>query len=289
LTAFYVAFSRAAATSDRSLSRACQDELAAQLLPAPLGKLVEHARAHPGLARLLRASAMGMGEHMALRTRVIDDALDEAVRRGVRQLVLLGAGLDARAHRLPQLAELSVFEVDHPSTQAFKRHKARALPVCARTLQYVACNFEQESFGAALARSTFDASAPTAWIWEGVTMYLPMDAIESSLQTNRALSPPGSRLIASYLVPAPKHLRGLQALGLMALAAIAEPVHSHFTPEAMAALLGRHGFHAGSDVAPRALAGRYDIVFPRLSFGAPGERIVVAERADEHLHAALRV
>src|SRR5687767_12433741 len=104
----YVAFGRAVASYERQLSRVCHDERAEALLPRSLARLIACGKQGERGQRLLgalRSTSFGMFEHLALRTRVIDDALLEGLAAGARQLVLLGAGLDARAHRLPQLAE----------------------------------------------------------------------------------------------------------------------------------------------------------------------------------------
>ncbi|HEX6240666.1 MAG TPA: SAM-dependent methyltransferase [Polyangiales bacterium] len=278
LTAFYVAFSRAVASHEPELARACDDHVSEHLLPATLTRLMARVRDHQPSLRLLRRAALGMTEHLALRTRLIDDAVTGGVQNGARQLVVLGAGLDARAHRMPQLADVIVFEVDHPSTQRFKRSKARAQPVLARELRYVPCNFERETFAAALAAAAFDPALPTLWIWEGVTMYLPPSVVAQSLAMISALSGVHSRLIASYLTPAPPGLRHVEALGLALLGALSEPVHSHFEPHDMATLLAAHGFFVAADYRPRAVAKRYGIRFPKLPLGAPSERIIVADK-----------
>jgi methyltransferase (TIGR00027 family) len=278
LTAFYVAFSRAVASQEPELAHACDDHVSGQLLPRALTQLLSRVRGHAPSLYLLRRAALGMTEHLALRTRLIDDAVTQAVQAGARQLVVLGAGLDARAHRMAQLRDVVVFEVDHPSTQRFKQKKAESQPVMARALRYVSCDFERETFADALRSAGFDAGVPTVWIWEGVTMYLPSNLVTASVAMMSALSCMHSRLIASYLTPAPPALRHAEALGLALLGALSEPVHSHFTPSEMARLLRTHAFFVSADYRPRALAKRYGIRFPRLAFGAPSEHIVVADK-----------
>lgn len=278
LTALYVAFSRAVAAHEPELARACDDRISERLLPAPLTRLIDRVREHPPSLRALRHASLGMTEHLALRTRLIDDAVTLGVQNGARQLVVLGAGLDARAHRMPQLSDVTVFEVDHPSTQRFKRRKARAQPVLARELRYVPCDFQRETFAAALAASAFDPTKITLWIWEGVTMYLPAHVVSESLAMISALSSARSRLVASYLTPSPAFLRHAEAAALTLLSALSEPVHSHFEPDQMAEMLRAHGFFVAADYRPRAVAERYDIRFPRLALAAPAEHIIVADK-----------
>lgn len=279
-TAVYVSFARAVATYERELARACQDEAAERLLPRALARVVARGKAEGGDAVLqaLRRSSLGMFDHLALRTRVIDDAVSQSVASGVRQLVLLGAGLDGRAHRLPQLSEVTVFEVDHPSTQRMKQSKARALPLLAREVRYVACDFERVALADALLGAGFDATAPAIWIWEGVTMYLPLPAVEGSLDVMSRLSASGSRLIASYITPQQGVRRWISLAGFGLLGAIAEPVRSAFTVEQMAELLRRRAFAPSFDVAPTALAPRFGITLPTLPLAIPSERIVVADK-----------
>lgn len=279
-TAVYVAFGRAVATHERELSRACHDEAAQALLPRALARLVEQAKGERGATLLagLRASSFGMFDHLALRTRVIDDAVTQAVATGARQLVVLGAGFDSRAHRLAQLTSCVVFEVDHPSTQAVKRRKARDLPVLAGEVRYVPCDFERVALADALAGARFDTNIKTVWIWEGVTMYLPPEAVEASLDVMAQLSANGSRLIASYITPDVGALKWLGFVGLGILGAIAEPIRSSFPTERMAELLARRGFARTLDVVPTALAERYHITPARLPLAVPAEHIVIADK-----------
>jgi methyltransferase (TIGR00027 family) len=278
LTAFYVAFSRAVASHEPELAHACNDHVSELLLPKLLSQLVTRVREHGPSLYLLRRAGLGMTEHLAVRTRLIDDAVSQAVQAGARQLVVLGAGLDARAHRMPQLEDVVVFEVDHPSTQQFKQKKARNQPVLARALHYVSCDFQRETFADALHSAAFDPSIPSIWIWEGVTMYLPSDVVAASLSMMSALSCMHSRLIASYLTPVPPALRHAEAVGLALLGALSEPVHSQFTPSEMGRMLRMHGFFVSADYRPRAVARRYGIRFPKLAFGAPSEHIIVADK-----------
>jgi methyltransferase (TIGR00027 family) len=280
LTALYVALARAVATHDRELARACDDPWALQLLPLPLRGLVELGLRLPAsrALRVMRASMLGLAEHMALRTRLIDDAVSAAVEHGARQLVVLGAGLDSRAHRLHALHACDVFEVDFPSTQAFKREQARRLPQVARALHYVSCDFEHQALDQVLLARGFSMQLPSVWIWEGVTMYLSEASIASSLDTIARLSGAGSRLIATYLVPMPDANEALTKAAVSILGALSEPLRSFFEPDAMTALLSAHQFSTLSDVSPRDVAARYAVRFPTFAFGAPGERIAVAER-----------
>ncbi len=135
VTASFVAFARAAASAAPMTSSPLADPVARRLFPWPGGRLGQV---------VARATSAGLVDHIALRTAAIDELLG-AGPRPLPQLVLLGAGLDARAHRLGSLAETRVFEVDHPASQRLKRRLTRGLPVRAHSVEYVTACREPRS------------------------------------------------------------------------------------------------------------------------------------------------
>jgi methyltransferase (TIGR00027 family) len=133
-----------------------------------------------------------------VRTRFIDDFVRDAAAGGCTQVVLLGAGLDARAFRLP-LPGADVFEVDTPSVFAFKDQVlagAGARPT-ARSRTVVHADL-REDFAARLAGDTFDPARPTAWVAEGVLPYLTADQARQVIDDVGRLSAPGSRLVFEH-------------------------------------------------------------------------------------------
>lgn len=281
LTALYVALARGVATQDDELSRVCRDAVTAALLPRPLRSLLAATR-DPTAARALRALSFGMYDHIALRTALIDQALTQALESGIDQVVLLGAGFDARAHRLEALVSANVFEVDHPDTQALKQAGAARLPILARQLHYVASDFERRSLKSTLADAGFDPTRRSVWIWEGVTMYLRRAAVIDALDTMTGLSREGSLLITTYLGPGLLASGG--ALGRLAgrtMRALAEPIQFTTTAEEFAELLAHARFQVLSDVAPKDAAPHYGIVALRPTTLTPKERIVVARKRGE--------
>ena len=199
---------RALADGGLSEVRGFADPTAIRLLPPPW-RLAGHAilsvarRARSNRhARLRPPQRWRRGlELIALRTRALDDEWYAAHERGARQLVILGAGLDGRAFRLEELADVAVFEVDHPSTQALKRERAKALHARAREHRYVPVDFESDSLSEALRSAGHRASVITFWLWEGVTTYLTAAAQQSTLDAVAALSAPGSRIAMTYVEP----------------------------------------------------------------------------------------
>lgn len=133
-------------------------------------------------------------EQIAVRTRFFDDFLTSATGAGIRQAVILAAGLDARAYRLSWPAGTVVYEVDQPEVIAFKGDtlaRIGAEPTAERRTVGIDL---RDDWPTALCHNGFDASAPTAWIAEGLLPYLPPQAQDRLLDHVTALSAPGSRL-----------------------------------------------------------------------------------------------
>jgi methyltransferase (TIGR00027 family) len=136
---------------------------------------------------------------MAVRTRLIDDYFADAGAAGVRQVVILASGLDARAYRLPWASGTTVFEIDQPAVVEWKTrtlHEMGAEPTAR--LHTVAIDLRHD-WPAALRAAGFDAAAATAWSAEGLLAFLPSDAQDRLLDNVTALSAPGSRLIAENM------------------------------------------------------------------------------------------
>jgi methyltransferase (TIGR00027 family) len=171
---------------------------------------------------------------MVARTVVIDADLRNAAPP---QVVILGAGLDGRAWRMRELGDSVVFEVDHPDSQQQKRQRVASLTQIAREVRFVPVDFRSGDLAQALEDAGHDPRIPTAWLWEGVVMYLHRDEIETTLRVVGDRSTPGSRLTVAYHQP---------ALMLLILAVIVrrlgEPIRTVLTPRQMRILLGRHGF-----------------------------------------------
>ncbi len=239
----YVAMGRALAHARRVVPR-FDDPFAIHLLPDE-----GHAAVQRALTRTLPRSrreawldlvARGTEKLMGPRTVEIDDAVRAMVSG--HQLVIVGAGLDARAYRMPELAESVVFEIDHPATQAWKRERTRALSPCAGELRHVPVDFSRDDLGDALERAGHDASKRTAWIFEGVISYLTRDEVDASIDVFSARSSPGSRLVATYNQPdvVRRAFSGVTARS-------GEPQRSAFEPNAMHRLLDARGFVVRSD------------------------------------------
>jgi methyltransferase (TIGR00027 family) len=181
-------------------------------------------------------------------------AIDDAVRAWpARQLVIVGAGLDSRAWRLPELAGVAAFEVDHPASQDDKRSRVGDLKPVAASLRFVPVDFTRDRLDTALGAAGHVAEEATTWIWEGVVPYLTRAEVAATLQAIGGRSAPGSRLVVNYQAPALSATLGRLAARVMMAAArrrspwADEPPRSSWTPNAMAELLGRHGFGVDRD------------------------------------------
>ena len=182
-----------------------------------------------------------MADLIALRTAAIDTAVRDAIAGGVTQLVILGAGYDGRAWRMPELSGVHVFEIDHPATQGDKRaHLSELLPTNA-VISFVSIDFERESLASVLERAGHNRSSPTCWIWEGVVMYLTRDAMRATLADIAGRSAPGSTLIVNY------HTVHRRFVARLIYRLIGEPQISAWTPDEMAADLRSVGFAVGED------------------------------------------
>ncbi|MEU5433598.1 SAM-dependent methyltransferase [Streptomyces sp. NPDC020719] len=139
--------------------------------------------------------AVGFAHHAVIRTRFYDDALLAACDAGIRQVVLLAAGLDSRAFRLPWPPDTSVYELDLPPILTFKEgvlDSRTAVARCARTVLPV--DLLDGAWAETLREAGFDPAAPTAWLVEGLLVYLTADEAAGVLGVVGELSAPGSRI-----------------------------------------------------------------------------------------------
>jgi methyltransferase (TIGR00027 family) len=196
------------------------------------------------------------------RARFIEDLVEEQVARGVKQYVILGAGLDTFVQRRPELAaRMRVFEIDRPGPQMWKRKRLVELGLGIPSyLRLVPVDFEAgDAWWERLTASGFDSGKPAVVASTGVSMYLTKDAIEATLRQVAALAP-GSTLVMSFMLPIemtdPEVRPGIERAAAGA-AANGTPFISFFTPAEMLALARHAGFRQVEHVSAAALARRY--------------------------------
>jgi len=200
------------------------------------------------------------------RARYCEDMVMNAIKIGAGQYVMLGAGMDTFAYRHPELiSKITIFEVDHPDTQAFKRHKVeQAGWDVPGNLRYVPVDFTTDNLAEMLLNSGFDAKKITFFSWLGVTFYLTKDTFSGMIGTINDISPDGSGLLFDY--PDEQFLtsdvKRVQNQIAMAKAA-GEPMKPGYSYEELERLLAERGFliyeHlTASDIENRFFANRSD-------------------------------
>lgn len=252
------------------------DTCAAVVLGERADELVGYHRNHG--SHPILAAARGQ---VICRSRFTEDRLAAATASGVRQYVILGAGLDTFGCRSPLAAAVRVFEVDHPATQAWKRSALAAAGLGAPPgVVFVPADLaaaspgtdetSNDGLGPRLRAAGFDFGAPAVVSWLGVLMYLDRDAISRTLAVLAGCAP-GTELIADYMLTADlRDEAGDQYVELVGPAAAerGEPWLSFFAPTEMGALLAQHGFGSAAhvrqrDAIPADLWRRTDALRPR--------------------------
>ncbi len=264
-TAALVCQGRAAAHGRLAVGRFA-DPVAVDLLDPEERTVVEQARSQQppqgGPGRMAYELVRRTAVLMVPRTVAIDDAVRD---HGAPQVVVVGAGLDARAWRMPELARATVFEVDHPASQRDKQRRLSGIEPSAGQVVAVAVDLEHDPLAAALETTSFDPARETTWVWEGVVPYLTSDAVAETVRHLAELSAPGSTLIVNY------QSRSVAASVLRRVMRVAmrlsrqqdplagEPWRSTWSPGTMRAMLGRNGFETARDDDLLTLASGLDL------------------------------
>jgi len=230
------------------------DPLAMRILGVDAEAAVRHSENDPS-RRALRL-------FIAVRTRFAEDALATAVARGVRQLVVLGAGLDTYGYRITLGESLRIFEVDHPATQVWKRQRlAEAGIPIPQALTFAPVDFEKESLAHGLTVAGFDPAQQTFFTWLGVTPYLTEPAVFSTLGFIASL-PGGAHVVFDYANPAASSANQDEYAALhqrlsARVALLGEAFRSYFETDALHARLLALGFREIEDLGPGLIRERY--------------------------------
>jgi methyltransferase (TIGR00027 family) len=218
---------------------------------------------------------------IAARSRFSEDTLSALVARGVRQVVVLGAGLDTFALRNPHASQgVRVFEVDYPATQSWKREcfKQAGLAVPA-SLTFAPVDFERQSLAEGLAAAGFQADRPAFFQWLGVVPYLSRDAIGVTLDFIAGV--PGSAVVFDYAEPFANYPaeRRENVIALAAgAAARGEPWLSLFDPAELSEMLRGKGFGLVEDLGLAELTERFYGALKQGIVIGPGAHVVRAQR-----------
>jgi methyltransferase (TIGR00027 family) len=255
-----VAFLRALAVTDASLATPCSDTHARHFLGSKNRGLLDWLP-HSVLKALVGRIAPGSYDFTIARTRHFDEALLAGLRRGIDQVVILGAGYDSRALRFErELAGIQVFELDHPGTQARKIELLnKAADPLPRNLKLIAIDFARQSFADVLAANGFRADRKTLFLWEGVSYYLPEAAI-SDVLTFVSRCARGSSIIFDYatatFVAGDTGTHGGRQVARW-LKKIGEPFLFGLDPAKSAAFLAHCGLQVLSHLGPADLERLY--------------------------------
>lgn len=243
------------------------DHLARRMLTGWSAALVRNRALRWAFLHLMERAGPGFRGAVVCRTWAIDDACREALASGCRQVVVIGAGLDTRPYRMPEMrAAAQVLELDLPGVQQEKKEAlTRALGRLPGHVRYVPLDLTRQS----LADAGADATVLTLVLCEAVSMYLPADAVEQIIAYAGGF-PAGSRLVITYLPRAvaedPRFARWRRVLNW----------RTAYHPAEIAGRLAGHGLTVLADLGAeehrKRLDGRELAVFD-------GERIAVAERA----------
>ena len=262
-TAEVVALFRALETLEPPRDRLFADLYAERFLRRGGRLLLLLARLQPirrRIHRILDHKWPGARTSAVARTRLADDLLRDALRNGARQVLILGAGFDTRAYRLPEIATARVFEVDHPFTQAAKIRLISRSGAHPGAVTHVPVDFTRQTLDGALRGTGFDITARSFVLWEGVTNYLTEAAVDATLRAIAASVSPGSELFLTYvhrgLLDGSLRFDGGATI-LQRVREVGEPWTCGFEPSEMPAYLVARGFDLVEDLAADDYRARY--------------------------------
>lgn len=228
----------------------------------PLALRIIGAQAEAAVrARAGQGTMASFRPFVAVRSRYAEDELSLAVPRGIRQYVVLGAGLDTFAYRSAYPASrLRVFEVDHPATQAWKRGRLRDAGIAVpESVTFAAIDFEKQTLAHGLQQAGFKANEPAFFSMLGVVVYLTRDAMMETLKFVASL-PSGTEIVFDYAVPPSALSEGERAKhddAARRVASRGEPWLTYFEPPMLAGELRGIGFTRLEDLGPDDIHERY--------------------------------
>lgn len=234
------------------------DPLAVRILGAESGEFIARAAADPSSRRLRL--------FIAVRTRFSEDALLAALAGGVRQIVVLGAGLDTFSYRHTVPEHVRIFEVDHPATQEWKRTRLADVAITVPTaLTFAPVDFEREALSSGLERAGFDPHQRTFFTWLGVVPYLTRPVVLETLCYIAKISA-SSEVVFDYANPPSASAQSESAADHEALAErvarAGEPFNTYFETELLLATLVSLGLADVEDLGPHQIRARF---FPNYS------------------------
>jgi methyltransferase (TIGR00027 family) len=248
------------------------DPFAMKILREDEKDVLQFANQHPlaSIGRLFTAA----------RSRIAEEALSRAVERGVRQIVILGAGLDTFALRYPHRAlEIRIYEVDHPATQAGKLERlAEAQIAPPPWLVFAPVDFEQDDVKEKLVAAGLQQNSPAFFTWLGVVPYLTQDAIGRTLDSMSSIQ--NSEVVFDYMEPPEafsEELRQIEKARAEQLEKMGERSATRFEPAGIAAMLRSHGLSDLEDIGFHQIVCRFGRAVQGLAPGHAGLHVVHAK------------
>ena len=245
--------------------------------PLALAILGDDAEAAIALARQ-RPERRAMRFFIAMRSRFTEDSARRAIDRGVRQILILGAGLDTFAYRVERCEGLRVFEVDHPATQCDKRRRLEDARIAQPSnVAYVAHDFERGNMTAAIEAAGLDTRQRTFVMWLGVAPYLTEEAVYAALGELSHL-PGGAEVVFDYANPTyaieDTHAREFHLALAERVAASGEPFRCYFETQELHERARALGYVEIEDLDRAALVARYLPHVQTTPRPGPGGRVV---------------
>jgi len=283
-TAFRVMFYVALEQYQPAERRLIHDDLARRMLPGGLRLAADLFRLKPLRRRFLAMidrQVPGMsGGFSFCRKRYIDQKLVEALANGIEAVLILGAGLDTRAYRLPPLSSLPIYEVDLPQIIAYKESKIRQiLGAVPGYVRLVPIDFDRQELAQVLASHGYSSSQKSFVIWEGVTQYISATAV-SSVFTFLASLEPASRLIFTYILK--DFIDGTRTHGLEQMyqqTRLKQQIWQFgMRPDQVGPYIGQYGWKEIEQLGPEAFRQRFLTPVGRTDPLLEIERAVYAEK-----------
>lgn len=249
-TALFVTFIRAIAYQSPK-NNILKDPYAEKFLPWLMRRPLKRKLFVKLTEKILRRNKIG--NNILIRARYAENQLENCIKQGVKQYIILGAGWDSFAFRKQDLLkDLNVFELDFPSTQEKKRKKLKQLGLTLpKNVHLTPIDFETTSISEALSKSTFDPNLPTFVTWQGVTYYLSIDAIEHVFDDLGNYCKGKLDIVLDYIDDRyfenwkkNRHTRRLH----YAVSLVGEPFKSGFNPKTFSSWLSDRGYDLSEDL-----------------------------------------
>jgi methyltransferase (TIGR00027 family) len=265
------------------VQRILDDPYAIKMLPSYARLIIEACKIKPVrqlFFSLMEKNSPGIAAGIVCRKRYVQDKFTAALSTGITSLVILGAGLDTLAYRIPQTSGIQVYEVDLPTNIVVKRQKLEAAFGRIPThVKLVSLNFEDQNLETELIAHGYSLDQQTFVVWEGVTQYLTESAVRDTMQFLAKLKS-GSQMVFTYALK--DFIDGKNNYGL-------DSLYQRFVvkntiwlfglnPNDVASFLAEYGWQELEQVGPSEYTQRYLNPANRTQSAAVIERAVYAEK-----------